>query len=59
MSVVINSLTVDCRDPRALAEFWTAALGWQVVEESEEGVMIAPFAEPHPGRLPSVLRGEP
>jgi catechol 2,3-dioxygenase-like lactoylglutathione lyase family enzyme len=52
MSVVINNLTVDCRDPKALAEFWTGALGWHVVEESDEGVMIAPFTERHPGVFP-------
>ena len=52
MSVVINNLTVDCRDPKALADFWTAALGWHVVDESDEGVMIAPFTEPHPGVFP-------
>ena len=59
MSVVINNLTVDCRDPKALAEFWTAALGWQIVDESEDGVMIAPFAEPHPGVFPVYFAGEP
>ena len=52
MSVVINSLTVDCHDPKAVAEFWTAALGWHVVDESDEGVMIAPFPEPQAGVVP-------
>jgi catechol 2,3-dioxygenase-like lactoylglutathione lyase family enzyme len=59
MSVVINTLTVDCRDPQALAEFWTAALGWQVVDESDEGVMIAPFAEPRPGVFPVFFATNP
>jgi glyoxalase superfamily protein len=52
MSIVINNLTVDCRDPRALADFWTAALGWLVIAESDEGVMIAPFEDRHPGVHP-------
>lgn len=52
MSLVINTLTVDCRDPKALADFWTAALGWPVIAESEEGVMIAPFEDRHPGVYP-------
>ena len=56
MSVVINNLTVDCRDPKALADFWTEALGWHVVEESDDGVMIAPFTEPHPGVVPCSSR---
>ena len=52
MSIVINTLTVDCRDPKGLADFWTAALGWPVIAESDEGVMIAPFEDRHPGVYP-------
>ena len=52
MSLVINSLTVDCHDPKALAEFWTTALGWLVIAEDEEGVMIAPYEERRPGIHP-------
>jgi glyoxalase superfamily protein len=59
MSVVINNLTVDCRDPMALAEFWTAALGWVVVDESDEGVMIAPFTDPRPGVFPVYFQENP
>jgi Glyoxalase-like domain len=59
MSVVINTLTVDCHNPKAVAEFWAAALGWQVVEESEEGVMIAPYAEPRPGVFPVYFAENP
>ena len=59
MSVVINNLTVDCRDPKALADFWTAALGWQVVDESDDGVMIAPFAEPQSGVFPVYFQENP
>ena len=29
-------------DPPRLAQFWCAVLGWEIVEESEEGVSIAP-----------------
>jgi hypothetical protein len=59
MSIVINSLTVDCHDPKALAEFWTTALGWLVIHESDEGVMIAPFEEPHPGVFPVYFQRNP
>jgi hypothetical protein len=59
MSVVINTLTVDCHNPKAVAEFWAAALGWQVVEESEEGVMIAPYAEPRLGVFPIYFAENP
>ena len=59
MSSSINNLTVDCRDPRVLAEFWTAALGWLVVDEDDEGVMIAPFAERQPGVFPVYFASNP
>ncbi len=52
MTVAINSLTVDCHDPRAVARFWSAALDWPIIDEDDEGVMIAPFHEPHPGVFP-------
>lgn len=35
MSIVINTLTVDCHDPKAVSAFWLAALGWLVVAESD------------------------
>jgi Glyoxalase-like domain len=59
MSIAINSLTVDCRDPKALAGFWTAALDWLVIYEREEGVMIAPFADPQPGVFPVYFQANP
>jgi hypothetical protein len=33
---VVDTLTVDCRDPGVVAEFWAAALGYEV-EEVEAG----------------------
>jgi hypothetical protein len=59
MTVVINTLTVDCHDPRAVARFWTEALGWPVIAESDEGVMIAPFEERHPGVFPVYFQANP
>lgn len=43
MTIAINSLTVDSRDPRAVAAFWSAALDWPILYESAYEVMIAPF----------------
>jgi hypothetical protein len=37
----IASVTLDAVDPWSLAEFWTAALGWVVVEQDEAGVSLA------------------
>ena len=34
-------LAVDAHDVRAVADFWCAALGWHVVEDTEDGVSIA------------------
>jgi glyoxalase superfamily protein len=59
MTLFVNTLTVDCHDPKAVAAFWTAALDWLVVEESDNGVMIAPFDEPHPGVFPVYFQANP
>jgi Glyoxalase-like domain len=59
MSLVINSLTVDCHDPRAVAHFWTAALDWLTIDESDNGVMIAPHWEPRPGIHPIYFQANP
>lgn len=43
----ITSIAIDCADPRLLAAFWTAVLGWQVTGQDEDSVSIgtpgAPF----------------
>ena len=52
MSLAINTLTVDCHDPATVGRFWTAALGWLVIEEDGDGVMIAPYREHRPGIFP-------
>lgn len=41
MGSKFTELAVDCRDPRALAEFWCAVLGYEVREEDADGVSIA------------------
>jgi hypothetical protein len=35
--VEISCVTVDCHDPRALAEFWNAALHWGGVAVADDG----------------------
>ena len=51
MSLTINTLTVDARDPVSQAEFWSQALGWHVVGEAEDHRLIVPThdrtAAPH------------
>lgn len=43
MASRLSEIAVDCADPRALAGFWCAVLGVEVVGEDEEGaVTIGP-----------------
>ena len=42
MTSRIAVITIDAREPRMVADFWAAVLGWSVVEEDPEGVSIAP-----------------
>jgi len=42
MTSRIAAIAIDALDPRRIADFWAAALGWQVVEEDAEIISIAP-----------------
>ncbi|WP_454051750.1 VOC family protein [Cellulomonas sp. Marseille-Q8402] len=42
MGLVVSQLTIDARDPQALARWWAEVLGWQVGEEDDEEVELAP-----------------
>ena len=42
MTSRIHVLAIDALQPRVVADFWCAALGWEVVEEEEGGIRIAP-----------------
>jgi hypothetical protein len=59
MTVAINSLTVDCHEPRKVARFWSAALEWPILFDSEDEVMIAPFDERRPGVFPVLFARNP
>jgi Glyoxalase-like domain len=59
MTVAINSLTVDCHEPRKVAEFWSGALDWPILFDSEDEVMIAPFDERRPGVFPVLFARNP
>ncbi len=37
MTSKFTELAIDCDDPRGLAQFWCAVLGYEVQEEEEEG----------------------
>jgi catechol 2,3-dioxygenase-like lactoylglutathione lyase family enzyme len=36
----ITAISIDCRDPEALARFWSAVLGWEVVEREDGFVSL-------------------
>lgn len=42
MPVRISSVCIDAVNPRPVASFWAAVLGWEVAEEDEEGISLAP-----------------
>ncbi|MQA25899.1 MAG: VOC family protein [Micromonosporaceae bacterium] len=45
MTITMGSITIDCSDPRGLAEFWTKALGYEVAQDHGDGeyLMLAPL----------------
>ncbi|APU22004.1 VOC family protein [Actinoalloteichus sp. GBA129-24] len=45
MSSRITVLTIDARDPSGLADFWCRVLDWQIMDDVDEGVGIAPKGE--------------
>jgi catechol 2,3-dioxygenase-like lactoylglutathione lyase family enzyme len=56
MASRVTTVVVDCRDAEALAAFWCAVLGYEVVERSDEGwVEIGPPGQPEKGPVPTLL----
>ncbi|HZG93941.1 MAG TPA: VOC family protein [Mycobacteriales bacterium] len=53
MASSIYSITIDSADTRAMADFWAAALGWQVEHPIDDDSEIA--VEPPSGQLPVLL----
>ena len=42
MSLRLDTVTIDARDPSALARWWAAALGYRIASDEEGEVSIAP-----------------
>ncbi len=51
MTLEWEQIIVDSADPVALGRWWAEALGWVVVDESEEIIEI----RPEPDRMPGLL----
>ncbi|MEV7096360.1 VOC family protein [Amycolatopsis sp. NPDC051045] len=56
MAIHMGMITIDCADPRSLAEFWTAALGTAVAQDYEGEFLIL---TPPEGGLPLALQRVP
>ena len=41
MPVRISCVCIDAIDPRTVADFWSAVLGWEVVEDGDEIISLA------------------
>ncbi len=55
MTLRVNALTIDSRDPEALARWWAEALDWKVLDLFDDGgVWLAPGTDPSefPGAIP-------
>lgn len=44
MTLRIQCIDVDCQDPRVVAGFWEAALGWRRTHETAEQIVLEPPA---------------
>jgi predicted enzyme related to lactoylglutathione lyase len=40
VGVTVTCITVDCREPRRVAEFWAAALDWRVAHVTADGAVV-------------------
>lgn len=55
-SIRLQCITIDCHDPRALAEFWSAVLDWEITDADDEGVVIELLdGSPAQGLIPDIL----
>ena len=46
VTLAVDALTIDCHDPKLLADFWCAALGYRLDEIDDEGAVVKPAAGP-------------
>ncbi|MGA8112786.1 MAG: VOC family protein [Actinocatenispora sp.] len=62
MGLHIGMVTIDCADPRRLAEFWSAALNAPTVLDVGEFVMLGPAGDGEPAvglqRVPEERAGK-
>ena len=55
-SLRIQCITIDCENPKLLADFWAAALDWKITFEDEYELCIELLdGSPEVGRIPDIL----
>jgi hypothetical protein len=64
MTSKFTELAIDCADPRSLAQFWCAVLGYEVQDEEEDGAVaigspLVPEGKNRPGPVPPTLTFAP
>ena len=50
MGAVLRELIIDCNEPRRVAEFWSAVLGWEI-QETESSFWMSETGAPFPDFL--------
>ena len=57
MSLRWYTLVVDCRDVKAQGRWWAEVLGWRVIREEDDEVVIVPPRRPDGTAVPREERG--
>jgi Glyoxalase-like domain len=57
MTSRLTELSIDCADPRRLADFWCAVLGYSVLDATDDLVEVGPDRGPDAELLEAVRRG--
>ncbi|MDN3352294.1 VOC family protein [Actinomadura sp. DC4] len=56
MTLRIQCLDIDCREPGTVADFWEAALGWRRTHEAADQIVLEPpEGSPEDGVSPDLL----
>ena len=50
MGAVLREVNIDCNDPRRVAQFWGAVLGWEV-QQNEDVLWMSESGAPFPDLL--------
>jgi hypothetical protein len=58
MGAVLREVVIDCHDPRRVADFWAATLGWDVQTNDGKSFWMSATGAPFPD-MPIVFVGVP